>query len=152
MRPPSFLRRLRKMPGVAVAKATIASNDLIQRAALTATVTGTAAFEAFLLGRPALVLGRGLSAWALNGVTSIGELREDMPRSMEQAFSEEFIVDQIARLIDARYPFYFATAHMPDEPMLRRGNIRRFWAAIVDHLARDGMTAAVRPRDGNMVP
>lgn len=152
MRPPSFMRRLRKLPGVAVAKASIASNDLIQRAALTATVTGTAAFEAFLLGRPALVLGRGLSAWALKGVTSAGELREGIQRAMTHPRSEEFIVEQLARLIDARYPFYFATAHTSGEPMLRLGNIRRFWTAIVDHLARESAIAAVPPRDANIAP
>lgn len=146
MRPRSFMRHLRNLPGVEVAKATISSNDLIQRAALTVTVTGTAGFEAFLLGRPAVVLGRGLSAWAVKGVTSLGELRERTQVAMAQPISDEFVVDQVAKLISARYPFFFATAHMPGEPMLRRGNIRLFWAALADHLAREraAMTVASR--------
>ena len=120
-----------------MAKATISSTDLIQRAALTATVTGTAAFEALLLGRPAVALGRGFSAWALNGSLPFGELRERTRVAMAQPMSDEFVVHQVAKLISVRYPFFFATAHIPNEPMLRRGNIRCFWAAIVDHLARD---------------
>jgi len=137
MRSPFFMRRLRNLPGLHVAKATMSPIDLIQRATLTATVTGTAAFEAFLLGRPAIALGRGLSAWLLNAVTPIGSLRERIRTTVEQPISDETVVDRLAKLISVRYPFFFATAHMPGEPMLRRGNIRRFWAALVDHLARD---------------
>ena len=153
MRPRSFMRRLTNLPGVGVAKATISSIDLIQRSALTVTVTGTAGFEAFLLGRPAVVLGRGLSAWALNGSTPFGELRERTRVAMAQPMSDEFVVDQVAKLISVRYPFFFATAHISGEPMLRRGNIRRFWAALVDHLAREraAMAVAARTRDFNVV-
>ena len=137
MRPRSFMRRLRSLPGVKVAKATISSNDLIKRTALTVTVTGTAAFEAFLLGRPALALGRGLSAWALGGATPLGNLRDRIEAAIARPFPDQFVTDQIAKLVDVRYPYFFGTAHMPGEPMLRRGNINRFWAAIVDHLARE---------------
>ena len=137
MRPPSFMRRMRDLPGVEVAKAIIPSNELIQRAALTATVTGTAAFEALLMGRPAIAFGRGLSAWALNGLTPLGELRDRMQVAITKPVSDDFVVDKVAKLFDARYPFIFTTAHLHGEPMLRRGNISRFWAAIVDHLARE---------------
>jgi hypothetical protein len=137
MRPPSFIRRMRNLPGVEVAKATIPSNELIRRATVTATVTGTAAFEAFLLGRPAIALGHGLSAWALKGLTPLGELRDRMQVAITKPAPDDFVIDQIAKLFDARYPFIFTTAHLPSEPMLRRGNIGRFWKAIVNHLARD---------------
>ncbi len=141
MRPPKFMRRLRNVPGVVVAKATIPSIDLIRRGLLTATVTGTAAFEAFLLGRPAIALGPGLSAWALGGPCSQAYLRDDIAQAMANSPSQDFVVNQIAKLFSVRYPFFFATAHQPGEPMLRRGNIRRFWAALVDHLERERVSA-----------
>jgi hypothetical protein len=137
MRPRSFMRRLRNLPGVAVAKVSMSSNDLIRRAALTATVTGTAGFEALLLGRPAIALGPGLSAWVLGGVTPLGELRYRMQTAITQPVSDDFVIDQVAKLISVRYPFIFVSVHIPGEPMLRRGNIRRFWAAIADHLTRE---------------
>jgi hypothetical protein len=137
MRPPAFMRRMRNLPGVTVAKATISSVDMIQRAALTVTVTGTAAFEAFLLGRPALALGAGLSAWALGGQTPLGDLRASIANAIGRSIPDEFVVEQVAKLLSVRHPFYFATAHMAGEPMLRKGNICRFWAAILDHLARE---------------
>jgi hypothetical protein len=148
MRPSSFMRHMRNLPGVEVAKATIPSNELIQRAALTATVTGTAAFEALLMGRPAIAFGRGLSAWALNGSTPLGNLRDRMQIAITKLAPDDFVVDQIAKLFDARYPFIFTTAHLPGEPMLRRGNIGRFWTAIVDHLARERAAMATAKLDG----
>jgi hypothetical protein len=137
MRPPAFMRRLRNLPGVMVAKATIPSVDMIRRAALTATVTGTAAIEAFLLGRPTMAFGPGLSAWALGGLPPHGDLRISVADALGKSMPDEFVVEQIAKLLSVRHPFIFGTAHMDGEPMLRRGNIRRFWLAILDHLARE---------------
>jgi hypothetical protein len=137
MRPAAFMRRLRNLVGVQVIKVTTPSTELIRRAALTVTVTGTAAFEAFLLGRPAMVLGPGMPAWVRGGVTSLGDLRKRIVEAIDHPLPDDFVIEQIAKLLDVRNPFFCATAHMPGEPMLRRGNIRRFWAAIVDHLERD---------------
>ena len=136
MRPPGFMRRMRNLPGVTVANVAISSVDLIKRAELTATVTGTAALEAFLLGRPAIALGPGISAWALGGVAPLGDLRARIAAEIRNPATDDVVVERIATLLSARYPFFFATPHMPGEPMLRRGNIRAFWSAIVDHIAR----------------
>jgi hypothetical protein len=57
-RPPGFYERLGDMPGVILASPRVSSFELVQRAALTAVITGTAAWEAMLLGRPALVIGQ----------------------------------------------------------------------------------------------
>ena len=137
MRPVAFMRRLRTFPGVTVVKATIPSTDVIRRAALTVTVTGTAALEALLLGRPALVLGPGLPAWALGHRASVGRLREEIPRAVQTPPTDDFVIEQIARLLSVRYPFYFSTAHLPGEPMLRLGNMRRFLKALTHHLDRE---------------
>ncbi len=56
-RPFSFYERIRKMPFVHMAWPGDSSISLIQRAALTAVISGTAAWEAMLLRRPALIIG-----------------------------------------------------------------------------------------------
>jgi len=140
MRPVSFLARLRRLPGIKVARVTIPSIDLIQRAALTATITGTAVLEAFFLGRPAIALGRGLPAWVLGECASLQNLRDDIAAKLDRPIPDEFVTAQIAKLMNVRYPFFFATAHMPNEPMLRVGNLKRFWAALQDHLGREQHT------------
>lgn len=138
MRKPWFMRHVRTLPGVAVAHIGIPSIELVKRAGLTATVTGTAALEAFILGRPAIALGPGLSAWMLGKVTALGSLVDDIAAAIAQPPSETEIVNQIAKLLSVQYPFFFATPYMAGEPMLRRGNIRRFWSALIIHLEREG--------------
>ena len=56
-RPLGFYNRIRRMPGLLLAAPYENSLSLINDAALTATITGTVAWEALLLGRPALVVG-----------------------------------------------------------------------------------------------
>lgn len=56
-RPAGYYERLARMPGVILASPFEPSLDLIRRAQLTCTITGTAGWEALLLGRPVLVVG-----------------------------------------------------------------------------------------------
>jgi hypothetical protein len=137
MRPAGFMRRLRKLPGVTVIKFAVPSLELIRRAALTVTVTGTAGFEAFLLGRPALALGPGLSAWALGSVSNLADLRTQILRAIDEPLSDNFVIDQVARLVSTRYPFFFDTPHLPGEPVLRESNMKGFLNALFDHLERE---------------
>jgi hypothetical protein len=131
-----FVRRLRKLPGVLVAKYTIDSRDLILRASLTCAVTGTAAFEAFLLGRPGLALGPGLSHWALGNGNTSGSLRDEITARIDRPIPDQTVIERVATLLSVRYPFLFVSPFYPGEPMLRRGNMRRMYEALIDHLAR----------------
>lgn len=139
MRATEFLRRVRRSPGVVVIEYSVPAVDIMKKAALTVTITGTAAFEAFLLGRPALALGRGLSSWALGRRARLGSLRADINDALTHPLSDEFVIEKVAKLINARYGFYFDTAHAAGEPMLRAGNMRRFLDALLDHFTRDSM-------------
>lgn len=57
LRPAGFYDRLRRIPGVVLASPLCDSFDLIRRAEVTVAITGTAAWEALLLGKPAITLG-----------------------------------------------------------------------------------------------
>jgi len=133
-RSPDFVRRLRRLPGVLVAKYTMNSREIIHRASLTCSVTGTATFEAFLFGRPALALGPGLAHWAL-GCTN-ESLRDQIAARIDRPVPDHLIVERLATLLSVRYPFIFISPFYPGEPMLRRGNLRRLYEALRDHLAR----------------
>lgn len=137
-----FVRRLRSLPGLLMAKYTMNSRDLIQRASLTCAVTGTAAFEAFLLGRPALALGPGISYWALGCDKVQGSLREEIAARLDRPLSDQTTIERVATLMSVRYPFLFVSPFYAGEPMLRRGNMQRFYEALLDHLKRlDGDAA-----------
>jgi len=137
MRPIKFIRRIRNLAGVIVIRASVPSMEIIKRAALTVTVTGTAALEAFLLGRPAIALGPGISAWAIGGIAGMANLRVDVLNAINNPVSDEFCINQIAKLLSVRYPFLFTTPHQPGEPMLRLQNMQRFLSALLDHLERE---------------
>jgi hypothetical protein len=123
----------------------VSSIELIKRAAVTITVSGTAAFEAFLLGRSSLALGRGLSAWVTGKTVTDADLRSRVVQSIQNPPSDRYIVEQVARLISARYPFLFTTPNLPGEPMLRLQNLRRFVSALYDHLQREHAQRDVTP-------
>ena len=131
-----FVRRLRKLPGVLVAKYTINSRDLILRASLTCAVTGTAALEAFLLGRPGFALGPGLAHWALGCGETTRSLRDEIAARIDVPIPDQAVIERVATLLSVRYPFLFVSPFYQGEPMLRRGNMTRFYQALLDHLAR----------------
>ena len=131
-----FVRQLRALPGLLVAKYTMNSRDLIRRASLTCAVTGTAAFEAFLLGRPAIALGPGLSHWALGCGDAGGSLSKEIAARIDRPVPDQTVIERVATLLSVRYPFLFVSPYYPGEPMLRRGNMRRFYEGLLDHLRR----------------
>jgi hypothetical protein len=137
-----FVRRLRKLPGLLVAKYTMSSRELIQRASLTCAVTGTAALEAFFLGRPGFALGRGLSHWALGCDDASRSLRNEIAARIDRPIPDQTVIERVATLMSVRYPFVFVSPFYPGEPMLRRGNMRRMYEGLLDHLARADAYAA----------
>ena len=137
LRRPNFLRKLRRLPGVKVAKVTLPSLELVKRAALTATVTGTAALEAFLLGRPAMLLGPSIPSWVIDKHPPTNDVRAGVADAIDKAPADEFVIDRLAQVLSVRYPFMYGSAHEPGEPVLRRGNMRRMWEALKDHLDRE---------------
>ncbi len=55
-RAPAFYRRLQKLPNTHIVKETEDSHEIIKRCELVVTVSGTVAYEAALLGKPAFTL------------------------------------------------------------------------------------------------
>jgi hypothetical protein len=136
-RPPSFVRSLRRRAGVVVAHYRTDSRALIERAALTISVTGTSTLEAFLLGRPALALGPSFIAPYVGGVCGMDELRARIRQVVNQLPPDDAIVKAVAEVLSVSYDFVLRPPGLPGEPGLRRGNIERMLAAILDHAARE---------------
>ena len=136
-RSPAFVRGLRRRAGVAVAHFQMDSRALIERAGMTISVTGTSTLEAFLLGRPALALGPTLIAGYLGGVCAIGQLAARIAANFERTIPDGDIFRAVAEILSVRYDFVFRTPGLPNEPILRRRNIERLLAAILEHIARD---------------
>lgn len=84
-RPPGFYERLAAIPKVVVISPFADTFDLIRRADLTCVVTGTAGWEAMLLKRPVLSLGRALYQTVGEGFVlceELSRLSDAIPRAM----------------------------------------------------------------------
>jgi hypothetical protein len=133
-RPVSFVRAARRRAGVVVAHCRMPSRELIQRAACTISVTGTATFEAFLLGRPSLVLGSSLVAEYLGGVCPIHLLRTRLPEVMDRRPSDQTVIRAVAEILSVRHDFTFGAPGGAGEPTLRRRNIQAMSRALLQHV------------------
>ncbi|MEI7605811.1 MAG: hypothetical protein WCJ64_00365 [Rhodospirillaceae bacterium] len=141
IRPLSFMRAVRRRAGVVVAHYRADSRTLIQRAACTLSVTGSATLEAFLLGKPSLALGPNLVSEFLGGVCGIDQLPTRLRQVMAAPPDDETVLRAVAEILSVRYDFIFRP-EQPGEPGLRRGNLKRFLAAILDHTRRSPGTPA----------
>jgi hypothetical protein len=133
----SFMRSLRRRAGVVVAHYRTDSRALIERAACTLSVTGTATLEAFLLGKPSLSLGPNLISEYLGGSCPIERLAERICDSIAHPPTDDAVAQALAEIFSVRHDFFFHSPGLPDEPVLRRRNIERMLAGLLDHLWHD---------------
>lgn len=89
-----FLRRLQQLPNVRLVAPTISSHDMITRSHFVFCITGTATFEAKILGKPAYCMGRPAFSPMLDGCdvardSFLGDFFERILRADNRALSEE---------------------------------------------------------------
>ncbi|EKS36377.1 hypothetical protein [Afipia broomeae] len=136
IRPGSFYKALRRKAGVKVVHSNLSSVELIKRAQLTISVTGSATLEAYLLGRPSLVLGGCFIASYLGGVCSIDSLASRVQHAIENPPRDEDVLKALTEIYDARYECLIRPADEPGYYSNRPENIRRMLNSILDHIER----------------
>lgn len=141
LREGSFVRRLQNTSGVLVAHYALSSLELVKRAGLTISVTGTATLESLLLGRRAITLGGSLVSGMLGGVCSLGDLERRIARELEADIPDDEVVTAIATLLNVRHEVSFGSPGTPGEPVLRRKNIACLTEAFIDHCRRVQLAA-----------
>jgi hypothetical protein len=129
----TFVKQLQHTSGVLVAHYGLSSLDLLKRAALTISVTGTATLEALLLGRPAIALGGTLVSEMLGGVCSLGDLEYRIACNIDRNIQDAEVIKAIATIFNVRHEVAFGSPGVPGEPVLRRGNIERLTQAFFKH-------------------
>jgi hypothetical protein len=136
IRPGSFYKALRRKAGVKVVHSNLSSVELIKRAQLTISVTGSATLEAYLLGRPSLVLGGCFIASYLGGVCSIDSLASRMQYAIDNPPRDEEVLKALTEIYDIRYECLIRPADEPGYYSNRPENIRRMLSSILDHIER----------------
>ena len=109
LRPPGFYERLARFPGVVLASPFEDSLTLVKNASLTAVITGTAAWEAILLKRPALVIGDFPYSALGQGFVQCTDLSK-LPATVSQALTvapvdDERLTIYLAALFDLSFDF-----------------------------------------------
>lgn len=127
---------MKNKPGVAYASYKVSAMDAISRASIITTVTGTMALEALALGKPTLVFGRGMCADIHGGVTEIGNLPVIMKQMIGKSITAYEAAQRLAPYFSCRHPFIVGSTNMPDEPILKRGNIQAFFDGYMKHIDR----------------
>lgn len=141
LRDAGFVRRLQHTAGVVVAHYALPSLELVKRAGLTVSVTGTATLEAFLLGRQAVTLGSSLASGFLGGVCPLNGLSRRIAESFGADIPYSEVVSGIASLLSVRYEATFGSPGTVGEPVLRRKNIEGLTHAFFDHIRRSGSSS-----------
>lgn len=108
-RPLGFLRSLQKKAGVILARYDMPSNKIVDRAAITFSVSGTAALEAYLKAKPSLTLGNAFFTAFLGGATGIDSLRQRIRAALTHQPTDDEIIESVARVYAVSAPFVMGT-------------------------------------------
>jgi len=135
----SMIEAIQRKSGVAVMKATVPGRDLIERAALTISVTGTSTLEAFLLGKPALTLGGMFMSRFMGGVASLGELPERIRAALASPPTDEAVIAAAATIMALKRPFSIFPLALAGDPVYNKTNIVNMLTALEE-------AVALRPR------
>lgn len=135
----SYYKELRKIPNVVLVPPATPSAELSRHARIVATITGTAGWEASLLGIPVITFGEVFYN-ALSGVTRVRDI-EKLPEIIRQkldSFScnEEEVTNFLAAALKESVPFDFSRLWYENDPqkLLSNKGVRDFCAFLIKHI------------------
>lgn len=131
----SFVRELLHKSGVVVAHYAMPSVEIVKKALITISVTGTATFEAFLLGKPSITLGNAFFSEAIGGVCGLRDLRKKIAEKLHAEVFDAEVLGFLARVFSVRSDVVFGSPGIPGEPVLRAGNVAEFTDRFMLHCA-----------------
>ena len=135
-----FVRELLHKSGVVVAHYAMPSAEIIKRALITVSVTGTATLEAFLLGKPSITLGNAFFSEAIGGVCDLRDLRAKITEKFHTTISDTEVTHFLVRVFSVRGEVIFGSPGIPGEPVLRARNVAEFTNRFMLHCASSAVS------------
>jgi hypothetical protein len=135
-RPPHFMKSLLFKSGVVVAKFDLDTEELIKKSQLVISVTGSAAFEAFLYGKPSLVLAQTFFSDFLGGICSIDDLYTKIPNTITKKITDEMIINSLSHVYSVSSEFLARSPGPHSLTMMTYENVDLFWNAFMMHKKR----------------
>ena len=148
MRPNSFYRALRLRPELVLVHPSYDTRELIARASVVATVTGTVGLEAFLLDKPCIMFGPNFFAHLCHKAPGLYELRPLMDR-LATGFSPPTEAEkeiEIAKFVNIGADFAIADPLFTPNVMAPE-NIKAARTCLWRHLERLGVVQRQVPTD-----
>jgi hypothetical protein len=136
VRDSSFTKALLKKAGVVVANYELNTQEIILRAGLTISVTGTAAFEAFLYGKASIVMAPTFFSKLLGGHCGIDQLRKRIVDILDARISDEVILNGIQDIYSCSADFIGRSPEEANGAMMRTRNVTAFWQEFKSHIRR----------------
>ncbi|MDB5492031.1 MAG: hypothetical protein JWO78_1880 [Micavibrio sp.] len=134
---PGFLLSFQKKAGILLARYNMPSEEIIEKADIVFSVTGTATLEAFLKGKPSLTLGNSFFTEFFGGATGVDALPQRVKQALAHPPTDQVIVKAIARIFSISGPFVMGSPLETSSPFskysLNRTNIKFFYL----HLRRE---------------
>jgi hypothetical protein len=148
-RPNGFYERLARIPGVVLASPRDSGTALVKEAALTATITGTAGWEAILLGKPALLIGNPPYSMVGEGFVHCADLSR-LPSAVQAALSappasDDRLALYIAAVLDVSFASGTDIIWGKVTPQTVRAN-PEFLDAVTSRLVAMAEQGAIAPR------
>lgn len=138
MRSKSFYKSLKQRSNVLLVDYAISSIEMIKKAGLTISVTGTSCLEAFLLGKPSLHIGRAFFSDWIYKFDSFTDLKKIIKEAIaEPEVNMEKRIDLVARIkaVGDDFVFFCPDDHYrkPEELMNTR-NVKKFLSCLLRHI------------------
>jgi hypothetical protein len=137
VRPSKFVKSLLYKAGVIVVKYNIDSQELIKKSGLVISVTGTSAFEAFLYGKPSLVMGPTFFDGCLGGVCTIDSLPKRIKQAIHRKVKKESIIEFLSEVYAVSSDFLGRSPGEGTDKMMTYENVDLFWNAFIEHTRRE---------------
>jgi hypothetical protein len=128
----ALMDKIRRSSGVQVIHSGVSGRELILRAALTISVTGTSTLEAFLLGKPSLTMGNMFASKYFGGVTPLLGLDKRIRQAIDFPPTDETVINAVAEIMTISQPFSVFGLGMDGDPVFTENNIRNLLAALED--------------------
>lgn len=137
-RPISFYRALKERAGILLADFSLPSIDVIKKASLTISVTGTACLEAFLLGKPSLHLGRVFFTDWIYKFDNFSDFKKVLKEAIDsREVPMEKIVDLVSKVFSVGDDFILYSPNDPytnTDQLMNKRNINKFLEGLLAHI------------------
>ncbi len=133
----SFYETLRHMPGIQLVHPSVPTMCLVEKAKLTASITGTIGLECFFAGRPCMLFGRNFFKHLCGSYESYPDFARNLRKLLFefQPPTEDEKRMALARIFNVSNNCYLGDPIA--QPMIMDGeNIRNYFAAVMRHISR----------------